>query len=61
MEIEDASKGTIETLKNILYKDYMVSLNDINSKLLLFADKYKIKPLYDVCVWKLGMISHKMS
>ena len=59
MEIEDASKETVETLKFILYKDFMVSLDDINSKLLLFADKYKIKPLYDVCAWKLGIYLNK--
>ena len=52
VEIKDTSMTTVATLINIL-NSVKIELSDFNVELLYFADKYNIKPLYEICVMKL--------
>ena len=48
VEIKDTTPKTIEGLKNILTKDYIME-EDLTVELLILADKYRIEPLYKFC------------
>ena len=52
VEIKDTSMTTVGTLINIL-NSVKIELSDFNVELLYFADKYNIKPLYEICIMKL--------
>ena len=57
-EISSTSPETIETFKNILYQK-IVNYDDLDVDLMLFADRYNIKPLVKICSEELGQSLRK--
>ena len=55
LTIEDVSADTMETFLEFLYTDDL-KVNEINTKLLLVADKYDFKRLVNICVNHFGNI-----
>ena len=52
LKIEDISAHTMRTFLNLMYKDALKN-EDIDSNLLLAAEKYNGKRLIDVCLRRL--------
>ena len=55
LTIEDVSADTMKTFLEFLYTDDL-KVNEINTKLLLVADKYDFKRLVNICVNHFGNI-----
>ena len=57
IHIKDSSTSAIKTLTKILdsRNSGLFSMEDLNSELLFFADRYNIQALYEVCSLKLGL------
>mgnify|MGYP001169795423 CR=1 FL=1 len=55
LTIEDVSADTMETFLEFLYTDDL-KVNEINTNLLLLADKYDFKRLVNICVNHFGNI-----
>ena len=54
-EISSTSPKTIKTFKDILYQK-IVDNDDLDVDLMLFADRYNIKPIIKICSEELGEI-----
>jgi len=57
IHIKDSSTSAIKTLTEILdpRNSGLFSMEDFNSELLFFADRYNIQALYELCSLKLGL------
>ena len=46
--MKDVSPNTIKAFKKLLY-DNLIEENDVDAKLMIFCDRYNIKPIVDLC------------